>query len=82
MINNGVDSVLVKCHGGMSDINTVDLRGFVDGEQIVGSVGFAGKAVGNVSIQVNEALVEFLLVPQAPPRIEQYGRKQPEIPRE
>jgi len=66
----------------MSDINTVDLRGFVagamdevfdtmlsmnieladegvqadvDGERIVGSVGFAGKAVGSVSIQVNEA---------------------------
>lgn len=66
----------------MSDINTVDLRGFVagamdevfdtmlsmnieladegvqanvEGERIVGSVGFAGKAVGSVSIQVNEA---------------------------
>ena len=66
----------------MSDINTVDLRGFisgamnevfdtmlsmdieladggvqadVDGERIVGSVGFAGKAVGSVNIQVNEA---------------------------
>ena len=65
----------------MSDINAVDLRGFisgamdevfdtmlsmnieladegvqanVDGERIVGSVGFAGKAVGSVSIQVNE----------------------------
>jgi len=65
----------------MSDINTVDLRGFVagamdevfdtmlsmnieladegvqanvDGERIVGSVGFAGKTVGSVSIQVNE----------------------------
>ena len=66
----------------MSDINAVDLRGFisgamnevfdtmlsmdieltdegvqadVDGERIVGSVGFAGKAVGSVSIQVNES---------------------------
>ena len=66
----------------MSDINTVDLRGFISGamnevfdtmlsmdlelaeegvqanvagERIVGSVGFAGKAVGSVSIQVNEA---------------------------
>jgi CheY-specific phosphatase CheX len=65
----------------MSDINTVDLRGFVSGamdevfdtmlsmnieladdgvqadvggERIVGSVGFAGKAVGSVSIHVNE----------------------------
>ena len=71
----------------MSDINTVDLRGFisgamnevfdtmlsmdielidesvpasVDGERIVGSVGFAGKAVGSVSVQVNEAFARSI----------------------
>ena len=71
----------------MSDINTVDLRGFisgamnevfdtmlsmdieladegvqasVDGERIVGSVGFAGKAVGSVNIQVNEAFARSI----------------------
>jgi len=71
----------------MSDINTVDLRGFVSGamnevfdtmlsmnieladegmqvsvsgERIVGSVGFAGKAVGSVSIHVNEAFARSI----------------------
>lgn len=71
----------------MSDINAVDLRGFisgamtevfdtmlsmdiepvdgdvranVNGERIVGSVGFAGKAVGSVSIQVNEAFARSI----------------------
>ena len=71
----------------MSDINEVDLRGFisgamtevfdtmlsmdieladggaqgnVDGERIVGSVGFAGKAVGSVNIQVNEAFARSI----------------------
>ena len=71
----------------MSDINTVDLRGFVSGamnevfdtmlsmdlelaeegvqanvagERIVGSVGFAGKAVGSVNIQVNEAFARSI----------------------
>ena len=71
----------------MSDINTVDLRGFlsgamnevfdtmlsmdielvdegvqasVEGKRIVGSVGFAGKAVGNVSVQVNEAFARSI----------------------
>ena len=66
----------------MSDINELDLRGFVSGamtevfdtmlsmdieleggnvqanienRRIVGTVGFAGKAVGSVNIQVNEA---------------------------
>lgn len=32
----------------------------VGGEKIVGSVGFAGKAVGNVSIQVNEAFARSI----------------------
>ena len=71
----------------MSDINALDLRGFIsgamaevfdtmlsmdidladgdaqadiDGERIVGSVGFAGKAVGSVSIQVNEAFARSI----------------------
>ena len=71
----------------MSDINAVDLRGFisgamnevfdtmismdieladggvqanVQGERIVGSVGFAGKAVGSVSIQVNDAFARSI----------------------
>lgn len=71
----------------MSDINAVDLRGFVSGamsevfdmmlsmdieladegvqanvagERIVGSVGFAGKTVGSVSIQVNEAFARSI----------------------
>jgi len=71
----------------MSDINAVDLRGFVSGamnevfdtmismdieladggvqanvqgERIVGSVGFAGKAVGSVSIQVNDAFARSI----------------------
>lgn len=71
----------------MSDINALDLRGFIsgamaevfdtmlsmdidladgdaqadiDGERIVGSVGFAGKAVGSVSIQVKEAFARSI----------------------
>ena len=71
----------------MSDINAVDLRGFVsgavnevfdtmlsmdieladkdvqanvDGERIVGSVGFAGDAVGSVSIHVSEAFARSI----------------------
>ncbi len=71
----------------MSDINTVDLRGFisgamnevfdtmlsmdleladegvpasVEGERIVGTVGFAGKAVGSLSVQVNEAFARSI----------------------
>jgi len=32
----------------------------VDGERIVGSVGFAGKAVGSVNIQVNEAFARSI----------------------
>ena len=32
----------------------------IDGERIVGSVGFAGKAVGSVSIQVNEAFARSI----------------------
>ena len=71
----------------MSDINAVDLRGFISGamndvlntmlsmdlelgdegaqanvtgERIVDSVGFAGKAVGSVSIQVNEAFARSI----------------------
>jgi len=32
----------------------------VDGERIVGSVGFAGKAVGSVSIQVNEVFARSI----------------------
>ena len=71
----------------MSDINAVDLRGFisgamnevfdtmlsmdidladegvqpgVNGQRIVGTVGFAGKAVGSVSIQVNDAFARSI----------------------
>ena len=32
----------------------------IDGERIVGSVGFAGKAVGSASIQVNEAFARSI----------------------
>ena len=71
----------------MTDINTVDLRGFVsgamnevfdtmlsmdiqlvdedmqpniEGQRILGSVGFAGMAVGSVSIQVNETFARSI----------------------
>ena len=47
------------------DIELADggAQGNVDGERIVGSVGFAGKAVGSVNIQVNEALPGVSLLP-------------------
>ena len=37
-----------------------DVQANVDGERIVGSVGFAGKAVGSVNIQVNEAFARSI----------------------
>ena len=44
------------------DIELTDERvqANVDGERIVGSVGFAGKAVGSVSIQVKEAFARSI----------------------
>jgi len=36
------------------------VHGNVGGERIVGSVGFAGKAVGSVSVQVNEAFARSI----------------------
>jgi len=44
------------------DIELADegVHGNVSGERIVGSVGFAGKAVGSVSIHVNEAFARSI----------------------
>jgi len=44
------------------DIELADggVQADVDGERIVGSVGFAGKAVGSVNIQVNEAFARSI----------------------
>ena len=44
------------------DIELADegVQATVDGERIVGSVGLAGKAVGSVSIQVNEAFARSI----------------------
>ena len=44
------------------DIELTDggVQANVDGERVVGSVGFAGKAVGSVNIQVNEAFARSI----------------------